>query len=240
MKRPTIPLVLRTLKSLYPDARCTLDWKTPLELLVATILAAQCTDARVNIVGKTLFRKYRKPEDYLAVSKQKLERDIFSCGTYRMKAKAIRETCRVLSRDFGGKVPKTMRDMLTLRGVGRKTAAVVLATAYGVIEGIPVDTHVTRVSRRLGITKHSEQHKIELDLMKKTPKEDWVHLSHLLVFHGRKVCFARNRNCPACVFRNICPSSTVKGKHDKARQKLSTKHLPRGSTSATPAFSLRK
>ena len=207
--RLTVSDVLPTLKRLYPDAKCSLDWTTPLELLVATILAAQCTDARVNIVGKVLFKKYKKPEDYLRVPLKELEKDIFSCGTYHMKALAIRASCETLIRDFGGKVPKTMKEMLTLRGVGRKTAAVVLATAYGVIEGIPVDTHVTRLSRRLGLTTHKEQKKIELDLMRQTPKNNWPILSHTLVFHGRRVCFARNRNCIACAFSQTCPSSLL-------------------------------
>ena len=204
-----IDVVLTELKKLYPNADCTLDWTTPLELLVATILAAQCTDARVNQVGKTLFQKYKTPKQYIAVSQEELEQDIRSCGTYRMKAQAIQETCKTLIEKHDGQVPQTMKEMLELRGVGRKTAAVVLGTAFGVIEGIPIDTHNIRLTRRLGLTKETEQNKIELDMMQKTPKEDWVQLSHLLVAHGRAVCQARKPECENCVFSHICPSSEV-------------------------------
>lgn len=176
---------------LYPDAGCTLDWTTPLELLVATILSAQCTDKRVNIVTKLLFKKYRSPQDYVAVSVRELENDVHSCGTFRMKAKAIKEACHILLRDFDGQVPRTMKEMITLRGVGRKTASVVLSTAYGINEGIAVDTHVTRVARRLGLTRAKTQSGIEKDLMKKYPQQDWVKISHLLIFHGRSSCTAR-------------------------------------------------
>ncbi|PIQ75802.1 endonuclease III [Candidatus Peregrinibacteria bacterium CG10_big_fil_rev_8_21_14_0_10_49_24] len=205
----TVDVVIRKLSALYPNADCTLDWSTPLELLVATILAAQCTDARVNMVTPALFAKYKKPEDYLTVSLQELERDIHSCGTYRMKAKAIQETCRSIVENYGGEVPRTMKDMLTLRGVGRKTASIVLGTAYGIIEGIPIDTHNIRLLRRMGLTRQTEQGKIELDMMIKTPQGDWLKLSHLMVAHGRAVCFARKPNCADCVFAQMCPSSMV-------------------------------
>jgi len=204
-----ITTVLKELKKLYPDADCTLDWKNPLQLLVATILAAQCTDARVNIVTKSLFKKYKKPEDYLSVPQTELEKDIRSCGSFRMKAKAIQVSCKIIIDRFDGKVPRTMENMLTLRGVGRKTAAVVLGTAYGVIEGIPIDTHNIRLSHRLGLTKAKTQNRIELDLMKKTPHKDWLLLSHLLVAHGRKICHARAPECEKCVFAHTCPSSRV-------------------------------
>ena len=185
---------------MYPHAGCTLHWTVPLELLVATILSAQCTDKRVNIVTTSLFKKYRSPEDYLAVPLRELEHDIHSCGTYRMKARAIRETCRTLRSHFGGDVPRTMREMLTLRGVGRKTAAVVLSTAYGVHEGVAVDTHVMRVSRRLGLTKATTQAGIERDLMKKFPREEWANISHLLIAHGRAACTARMTCHGECLF----------------------------------------
>lgn len=190
--------VLEALKKLYPDAGCTLDWKTPLDLLVATILSAQCTDRRVNIVTKELFRKYRTPEDYLKVPQEELERDIRSCGYYRAKARAIRESCAAIIECFDGRVPKTMAEMVTLRGVGRKTASVVLSTVYGVEEGIAVDTHVMRVSRLLGLTKAKAQAQIERDLMRKTPREDWSNLSHLLIAHGRATCIGRKRRCGKC------------------------------------------
>ncbi len=209
MEKLTVDVVLRKLKKLYPDARCSLDWSTPLELLVATILSAQCTDKRVNIVTKTLFQKYQTPEDYLAVSHEELEADIHSCGTYRMKAKAIRASVETILRLFGGQVPRTMPELLMLRGVGRKTAAIVLSTAFGIIEGIPVDTHCMRLSHRLGLTKKKAQGKIELDLMRMTPRTDWSMLSHLFVAHGRAVCTARSPACAQCVFADTCPSSTV-------------------------------
>ena len=207
--------VIIDLKKIYPDADCTLDWTTPLELLVATILAAQCTDARVNKVGKTLFQKYKIPQDYLAVSQEELEKDIHSCGTYRMKARAIQETCHTILQDFDGELPQTMEGMLTLRGVGRKTAAIVLGTVFGIIEGIPIDTHNIRLLRRLGLTQKKDQKHIELDMMAKTPKEDWLVLSHLMVAHGRAVCDARNPACEECVFGHKCPSSLL----GKARKK---------------------
>lgn len=191
---PKLPVavVLKTLKRLYPDAGCTLDWSTPLELLVATILSAQCTDKRVNIVTKALFKKYKRPQDYLAVPRHELERDVHSCGTYRMKALAIRESCKTLLVKFNGEVPRTMDEMLELRGVGRKTASVVLSSVYGTEEGIPVDTHVIRLSKLLGLTRHTAQAKIERDLMRITPRKDWSTLSHLLVAHGRATNAARN------------------------------------------------
>ncbi len=190
--------VLATLKHLYPDAKCTLDWETPLDLLVATILSAQCTDKRVNIVTKSLFKKYRQSEDYLRVPAEELEADIRSCGYYKAKARAIRESCHAIIERFGGQVPKTMAEMVTLRGVGRKTASVVLSTVYGIEEGIAVDTHVMRVSQRMGLTKQRQQAKIEKDLMKITPREEWSNLSHLLIAHGRAVCTARVERCEIC------------------------------------------
>lgn len=191
--------IFARLSELYPDASCTLDWTTPLELLVATILSSQCTDRRVNIVTKSLFKKYKRPEEYVSVPQSELEQDIRSCGTYRMKAKAIQEACKTLLRDFGGNVPRTMEEMLRLRGVGRKTAAVVLSTAYGINEGIAVDTHVTRVARRLGLTRSATQAGIEKDLMKKFPREDWATISHLLIFHGRNACTARMKCGGTCL-----------------------------------------
>jgi len=217
VQRLTVDITLAALKRLYPDAQCSLDWTTPLELLVATILSAQCTDKRVNIVTKTLFKKYHSPQDYCAIPLHELEHDIHSCGTYRMKARAIRSTCKTLLDDFGGKVPRTMKEMLRLRGVGRKTASVVLATAYGVIEGIPVDTHCMRLCRRLGLTGEKLQGKIEADLMRKTPRAEWANLSHLLVAHGRAVSTARNKNCAVCELRDMCPGmGIVCAKHGKA------------------------
>lgn len=195
MSAVSINITISKLKQLYPDAGCTLDWESPLELLVATILSAQCTDKRVNLVTKMLFKKYRSPQDYLSVPVPELERDIHSCGTFRMKAKAIRGSCRTILHEFGGDVPRTMKEMLTLRGVGRKTASVVLGEAFKVHEGIAVDTHVMRVSQRLGLTKKKTQASIEADLMKKVPRQQWSLVSHLLIAHGRAVCTARGHVC---------------------------------------------
>ncbi len=211
MQKLSVDVVLRKLKKLYPDAKCSLDFTTPLDLLVATILSAQCTDKRVNIVTKSLFKKYRSPKDYASVPVLELEGDIHSCGTFRMKAKAIQTSCRLILDQFHGDVPRTMKEMLMLRGVGRKTAAIVLSTAYGIIEGIPVDTHCIRLSHRMGLTNETVQGKIEADLMKKTPRKDWAMLSHLFVAHGRNICIARSPKCSECVLRAMCPRKGVKG-----------------------------
>lgn len=213
----TVDTVLNELAKLYPDADCTLDWNTPLELLVATILAAQCTDARVNRVGKSLFAKYKTPHDYLRVPQEELERDIHSCGSFRMKARAIQESCRTIIDDFDGEVPHTMEGMLLLRGVGRKTAAVVLGTAFGVVEGIPIDTHNIRLLNRLGLVRTKNQDRIELQMMESTPKSEWLKLSHYMVAHGRAVCTAHNRDCPHCPFQEDCPSSQTHGRSDKSK-----------------------
>ncbi len=210
MKKITVDVVLKKLGKLYPDAKCSLDWKTPLDLLIATILSAQCTDKRVNIVTKSLFQKYKSAKDYVSVSTRELEHDIHSCGTFHMKAKAIQTSCTLILDRFSGEVPRTMHEMLLLRGVGRKTASIVLSTAYGIIEGIPVDTHCIRLSHRLGLTREKAQGKIEADLMRKTSRKDWAMLSHLLVAHGRSVCIARSPKCFECVFRNTCPKIGVK------------------------------
>lgn len=218
MKKLTVAYVLTELKKIYPEAKCTLDWEDPLQLLVATILAAQCTDARVNVVTKSLFAKYHTPRDYLNVPIEELEKDIHSCGTFHMKAMAITETCATIIRDFHGEVPRTMKEMLTLRGVGRKTAAVVLATAFGVVEGIPIDTHNIRLLQRMGLTSSKNQNRIELEMMQETPKKDWPTLSHLMVAHGRAICTAHNRNCAACPFAQDCPSSHVQHRPDLSKQ----------------------
>ena len=209
--------IVRELQKLYPKAECTLDWNTPLELLVSTILAAQCTDKRVNKVGKTLYRKYKTPQDFLRVSQEELEVDIHELGSFRIKARAIQESCQVIIDNYNNEVPQTMKQMLTLRGVGRKTAAVVLHTAFGVIEGIPIDTHNIRLLNRMGVVSTKNQDKIELQMMKETPKKHWPHLSHLLVAHGRAVCSAHNRNCSSCPFQENCPSSQTQGRSDQSK-----------------------
>ena len=212
--RPPAPpeVLLERLYRLYPDPQCELNFTNPLELLIATILSAQCTDVRVNIVTQTLFKKYRRAEDYLAVPPEELERDIQTTGFFRNKTKNIRGACRRIIDVYGGKVPDTMEDLLTLPGVARKTANVVLGNVYNRAEGIAVDTHVTRLSGLLGLTRHTDPVKIERDLMALFPREHWTAISHLLILHGRRVCIARRPNCAACVLNDVCPSAFVVGK----------------------------
>jgi len=202
--------IIRLLKRAYPDAKCSLNHSNAFELLIATILSAQCTDERVNIVTADLFRKYRKPEDYLKVSEKELQKDIRTTGFFRNKTKSIQGTARVLIESYGGEVPDTMEELLELPGVARKTANVVLGNAFGVKSGIVVDTHVTRLTHRLGLTEQKTAEKIERDLIELVPKKDWVIFSHLLIYHGRKICKARNPSCAECVVEKLCPSSYLK------------------------------
>lgn len=198
------------LKKAYPDAKCSLNHSNPFELLIATILSAQCTDARVNIVTQDLFRKYRQPEDYLKVSEKELQRDIRTTGFFRNKTKSIQGTAKVLTDQYGGKVPETIEELLELPGVARKTANVVLGNAFGINSGVVVDTHVTRLSHRLGLSAEKTAEKIETDLISLVPKKDWVIFSHLLIAHGRAICKARNPLCDQCVIEKYCPSSYLK------------------------------
>ena len=199
--------ILPILKRTYPAAKCSLDFRTPVELLVATILSAQCTDERVNIVTKTLFRKYRSPKDYATVAPEELERDIQSTGFYRNKAKSIRGMAQALIDRHGGRVPETMEELTDLPGVGRKTANVVLGNAFGKNVGVTVDTHVTRVSNRLGLTDHLvDAVKIEHDLMRIVPQTEWAMWSHLLIHHGRAICQARKPRCEVCPLLPHCPA----------------------------------
>jgi endonuclease-3 len=191
----------------YPDAGTELAWKNPLELLVATILSAQTTDVRVNQVTRELFEKYRAAEDYAAADAAQLEKDIRPTGFYRNKARALQGMARALLERHGGEIPRTMAELVALPGVGRKTANVVLGNAFGVDEGIVVDTHVRRVSRRLGLTEEKDPEKIEQDLLRVVPEEDRTIFSHLLIFHGRRVCKARKPDCPGCVLNDVCPSA---------------------------------
>jgi len=197
----------------FPNAHCELVHSSPLELLIATILSAQCTDKRVNIVTKDLFAKYRTPEDYANVPQNVFEQDIRSTGFYRNKAKNIRATAAIIVNDFGGKVPQTMAELLTLPGVARKTANVVLGNAFGKNEGVVVDTHVIRISARLKLTKQTTPEKIECDLMELVPRKNWTLFSHLIVFLGRSHCPARKPNCPACPLsaKKLCPSAGTFG-----------------------------
>jgi endonuclease-3 len=201
--------VIHRLKREYPDAHTELDWSNPLELLVATMLSAQTTDARVNQVTKALFRKYRTAADYAEADPGELEKDIRPTGFYRNKARALQGMARALLEEHGGEVPRTMAELVALPGVGRKTANVVLGNAFGVDEGIVVDTHVRRVSNRLGLTTKEEPEKIEQELARVVPREDWTIFSHLLILHGRRVCKARKPDCPSCVLNDICPSARV-------------------------------
>lgn len=201
--------ILKRLKKSYPDAKTTLNYTNAFELLVATILSAQCTDERVNLVTKTLFKKYTKPEDYLKVPEDELQNDIRTTGFFRNKTKSIRGSSKKLIEDFGGKVPGTMEELLTLPGVARKTANVVLGNVFKIADGVVVDTHVSRLSQRLGLTKNTAAEKIEQDLMKLIPQEDWIKFSHMIILHGRYVCKAIKPECENCVLNDLCPSSTV-------------------------------
>lgn len=198
--------VIKRLRKAYPDAHCALNHTTPFELLIATILSAQCTDERVNIVTADLFRKYHGPADYLNVAQAELEKDIHSTGFFRNKAKNIQGACKRLLDVFGGELPQTMDDMLSLNGVARKTANVVLGNAFGIASGVVVDTHVSRLSQRLGLTGHTAAEKIESDLQLLVPKKHWVMFPHWLITHGRRVCVARKPKCSECVLADICPS----------------------------------
>lgn len=200
-----IKQIIARLKRAYPDAHCALIHASAFELLIATILSAQCTDARVNIVTADLFRKYRGPADYQKVTQRELEKDIHSTGFFRNKAKNIQAACKRIIDEFGGEVPQTMDELLTLGGVARKTANVVLGNAFGIAAGVVVDTHVSRISQLLGLTKNKTPEKIERDLQQLVPKKDWVIFPHLMIHHGRAVCIARRPKCGECALNNICP-----------------------------------
>lgn len=202
--------IIALLKTEYPNAHCTLNHSNALELLLATILSAQCTDERVNIVTADLFRKYRGCEAYVEVPRSELEEDIRTTGFYRNKAKAIQGTCQMLVEQHDGQVPDVMDELLELPGVARKTANVVLGNAFGIASGVVVDTHVTRLAQRLGLTRQTNPEKIERDLMEVVPKRDWVVFSHLLIHHGRRICKARLPLCSECIVEKHCPSSLLK------------------------------
>jgi endonuclease III len=202
--------IIKLLKRAHPDAKCALNHSNPFELLIATILSAQCTDERVNIVTADLFRKYRKPEDYLKVRDTELQQDIRITGFFRNKTKSIQGACKVLIEEFGGQVPQTMDELLRVPGAARKTANVVLGVGFGIAEGVVVDTHVSRLSQRLKLTRQKDPVKIEKDLMELVPRKDWIIFSHLLIFHGRRICKARRPLCEECVVEKLCPSSILK------------------------------
>ena len=203
--------VCEILARTYLEAHCELDYRTPLELLIATILSAQCTDKRVNIVTRELFRVCRSAADFAALPQEQLEEIIKTAGFYRSKAKNIRACCVELEAKHGGAVPRTMEALTALAGVGRKTANVVLGNAFDINVGVVVDTHVQRLSARLGLTKNTDPVKIEQDLMKLVPRDQWTLFSHWLIWHGRRRCFARKPDCPGCELRAICPSAFKAG-----------------------------
>jgi endonuclease-3 len=219
VKRPEIYLdtknralkVIELLEKEHPDAKIALHYTNPLELLVATILSAQCTDERVNMVTKELFKKYVKAEDYANADLAELEQDIRSTGFYRNKAKNIKKCCQLLVEKYHSQVPMTMEELLELSGVARKTANIVLSNAYGVVEGVAVDTHVRRLAQRLGLTESDDPAKIEVDLMNVVPREKWMRITDLLIFHGRRICVAKKPKCEVCVLNKICPSAFTFG-----------------------------
>jgi endonuclease-3 len=209
MANPNTSKIIKELQRLYPDTRCFLHYKTPFQLLCAVILSAQCTDERVNLVVPGLFKVYPTPEKMAAAKLKDIEKLIKSTGFYHNKAKSLSGAARTLLALYKGKMPKTMEELLLIPGVGRKTANVVLGEIFGISIGITVDTHVTRLSNRLGWTKHQDAVKIERDLMEIVPKEEWLHFSHRLIQHGRKVCDARKPLCGVCTLAKWCPSAKV-------------------------------
>ena len=208
-KSARIARIIAGLEAAYPGAHCELTFSSPLELLVATILSAQCTDRQVNLVTEGLFRRYRTAHDYAEAPSADFAQAIRRIGLFRNKAKNIQSTCRTLLERHGGEVPRTMDELTALAGVGRKTANVVLGTAFGIEVGIVVDTHVARLSRRLGLTRETDPVKIETALMKRVPRGRWTSFSHQLIWHGRRRCGARNPDCAGCEIRNLCPSADI-------------------------------
>jgi endonuclease-3 len=203
------PLIVERLSEAYPDAKVALNFSNPLECLVATILSAQCTDEKVNEVTATLFKKYRRAEDYLKVPEDELRADIKPTGFFNQKASSIRAACQRIVEVYGGKVPDSMEELLTLRGVARKTANIVLGNAFGMVEGIAVDTHVKRLANRLGFSSSDDPVQIERDMMRLIPKERWFGFTYVLIDHGRAICKARKPACAACSVNDLCPSSSV-------------------------------
>ncbi len=208
-KTARLQKIIRILRKTYPDAHCELNYSNPLELLIATILSAQCSDKQVNLVTAGLFKKYRGAADYAQADLAELERDIQRLGLFRNKAKNIQACCRALVEKHGGQVPRALEELTALDGVGRKTANVVLGNAFHINEGVVVDTHVARLSERLGLTREKHPEKIEQDLQKLVPREDWMLFSHWLIWHGRRRCYARNPDCPNCELQTLCPSARL-------------------------------
>jgi endonuclease-3 len=215
-KAQRLQKIIAALQRTYPDAHCELNFSSPLELLIATILSAQCTDKRVNIVTRDLFQRYRSPADYAHADRSELEEAIKPTGFFRNKAKSIQNACRNILEKHGGQVPSSMDELRALGGVGRKTANVVLGNAFGINSGVVVDTHVARLSTRLGLTRQTMPEKIEQELMPVVPREQWTLFSHWLIWHGRRRCMARNPDCASCELRTLCPQVGVP-KKKKAR-----------------------
>ena len=199
--------IIDLLEKEHSDARIALDHSNTLELLVATMLSAQCTDERVNMVTKSLFKKYKSPEDYANANLKQLERDVKPTGFYRNKAKNLKASGKMLVEKFNSNIPRTMDEMLELPGVARKTANIVLSNAYGIVEGIAVDTHVRRLAKRLGLSDKEDPNKVEQDLMKTVPRDKWMRFTDLMIFHGRRICTAKKPKCAACVVNKLCPSA---------------------------------
>jgi endonuclease-3 len=209
--KPRAQQIIEHLEKQYPNAKTALNYSNPLEILVATMLSAQTTDVRVNIVTETLFQKYPNAQAYANTTTKEIEQDIRSTGFYHNKAKNLKVACQILVDKYKGQVPKSMTELMELPGVARKTANIVLYNAYGITAGIAVDTHVKRLSQRLGLSHQNDQDKIERDLMAIVPKEKWMPLTDLLIFHGRQVCIAKKPKCQACVLNKICPSAYTFG-----------------------------
>jgi endonuclease-3 len=203
------PVVIERLEAAYPDAHVALTFSNPLEILIATILSAQCTDERVNMVTKDLFAKYRSAQDYLDVPEDELKEDIRSTGFFNQKTISIRESCRRIVEVYGGEVPDTMEDLQTLRGVARKTANIVMGNGFGKVEGIAVDTHVKRLANRIGFSRRSDPDKIERDLMRRIPRAKWFDFTYVLIDHGRAICVARSPRCGECPIVDLCPAAQV-------------------------------
>lgn len=216
-KAVRVKKIIAGLKGTYPDAHCELNHSNPLELLIATILSAQCTDKRVNLVTAELFKKYRSAVDYANAGLPGLEQAIRTAGFFRNKAKSIKTCCQALVESHAGKVPRTMEELITLGGVGRKTANVVLGNAFNINIGVVVDTHVARLSKRLGLTRQTDPAKIEQDLMQLVPQPQWTLFSHWLIWHGRRRCYARSPDCPHCEIKSLCPRLGVPGPRSEIR-----------------------
>jgi endonuclease-3 len=228
-ERERVALITEKLRAAYPLAKCTLDFKTPFELLIATMLAAQCTDERVNMVTPALFAAYPTPEAFASADLAQLEQALKQINFYRNKAKNIREMSRLLVEHFHGQVPRTMAELTSLPGVARKTANVVLSNAYGITLGYIVDTHNIRLARRLGLTSHEDPAKIEVDLMAIVPRDEWLELSHLFIYHGRAVCQARKPLCAECVIASVCPTGQLilgAGPDSSAESNVAVPHTP--------------